>query len=198
MFGALGIAVLALVLTEGSASAGQCYDLITGGGYIFISGAKGTFGVGGGCQNGSYWGHLEYQDDGIGLNVHSTSITAYNEWNSGVDYQGRPIGRRRICGTARTDLYGDVDFAVVVRDGNVSDPSTPGEPGVNDEFDIQLRKSGSAGAPPVEPVYSTFYSSVGYPHILGGGNGGGGNIQLHKPNDSTYGPIDGPCPGGAN
>src|SRR6266852_7397114 len=58
-------------------------DFLTGGGWIVINGAKRTFGVGGGCKNGSgtngipYWGHLEYQDHATGLNVHATSITYY-------------------------------------------------------------------------------------------------------------------------
>src|SRR2546422_7775446 len=44
----------------------QGCDFMTGGGWIIHSGAKGTFGVGGGCKHGSgvttpeYWGHLEY------------------------------------------------------------------------------------------------------------------------------------------
>jgi hypothetical protein len=185
---AVAIAAVAIVLAERSVSAWGC-DFLTGGGFIYKDGAKGTFGVGGGCKNGSgtdnvpYWGHLEYQDHGIGLDVHWTTITAYQEWETSFDPKGRPIGRRLICGTARTNLYGDTNFAVVVRDA--------GEPGVDDEFDIQLKDSGGAVR------YTTFGwdTSGGYPHKLGGGTGGGGNIQLHDPNPSTNGVFGGACPG---
>ena len=50
----------------------QGCDFMTGGGWIIHNGAKGTFGVGGGCKHGSgvttpeYWGHLEYHDHGTG------------------------------------------------------------------------------------------------------------------------------------
>ncbi len=76
-------------------------DFLTGGGWIVYHGAKGTFGVGGGCKHGSgingvpYWGHLEYIDHGIGLNVHATEITAYIFEDTGVDFDanGHPVGR---------------------------------------------------------------------------------------------------------
>jgi hypothetical protein len=182
---ALGATALLLTVTERPVSAWQC-DFLTGGGYIFMNGAKGTFGVGGGCKHDEYWGHVEYHDHGTGLNVHWTTITAYQEWSSDFDEKGRIIGRRRICGTARTNdpLYPEVNFAVVVGDA--------GEPGVSDQFDIQLKSA--AGT----TVYTTFGwdTSGGYPHKLGGGAGGGGDIQLHKPNNSTTGVFDGPCPAG--
>ena len=113
-------------------------DFLTGGGWIVYHGAKGTFGVGGGCKHGSgingvpYWGHLEYIDHGIGLNVHATEITAYIFEDTGVDFDanGHPVGRRIICGTARTNMWGDSSFAVRAQDN--------GEPGVNDNFDIKV------------------------------------------------------------
>ncbi len=174
---ALGIAALALALASGSASAWEC-DFLTGGGFIIRdSGAKANFGVGGGCKDGSpTWGHLEYQDHGTGLNVHWTSITGYFEVDSNTDPRGKPIGARRICGTARTNLYGDVDWFVIARD--------TGEPGVDDEFTIRLRQSGVI-------VYTTEFDSD---HTLGGPGPGGGNIQLHNPNPSTMGLFGGSCP----
>jgi hypothetical protein len=179
---ALGIATLALALASGAANAWMC-DFLTGGGFIINKGAKANFGVGGGCKDGMpTWGHLEYIDHGSGLNVHWTSITAYLEESSGT-YDGRPIGSRFICGKARTNLPppndDDVDFAVRAKDA--------GEPGVMDEFDIQLTKSGAV-------VYTTNFNFAGPPHKLNDGNGGGGNIQLHKPNPSTTGSFGGPCP----
>jgi len=171
---ALGIATLALALASGAANAWMC-DFLTGGGFIVnpttSNGAKANFGVGGGCKNGAAtWGHLEYIDHGSGLNVHGTSITAYIEVASGYDSRGKPIGVRGICGKARTNLYGDVDFLVRARDA--------GEPGDMDEFDIRLAQNGLI-------VYSTEFS--GFPHKLNNGTGGGGNIQLHEPNPSTTG-----------
>ena len=178
---AFAIAVLALF--SGSAFAWPC-DFLTGGGFIFYNGNQANFGVGGGCKDGTpTWGHLEYIDHGLGLNVHWTSITGYFEVDSSTDDKGRPIGARQVCGTATTNLFGDVDFVVQARDS--------GEPGVNDQFDIRLRKAGVV-------VYDT--TAQCFPHFLGSqapcapGDGGGGNIQLHKPNPSTSGFFGGSCP----
>ncbi len=186
------MAALGLGLVSAPASA-WC-DFVTGGGYI-ITTAKGSlsvhdpamanFGVHGGCKNGSpTWGHLEYIDHGIGLNVHWTSITGYFEVDTQTGSK-QPTGARLICGTARTNQFGDVDFVVEARDA--------GEPGINDQFDIRLRKAGVI-------VYDTTRQC--FPHFLGSsapcrpGTNGGGNIQLHKPNPSTSGPVGGggSCP----
>src|SRR5437762_673390 len=103
---------------------------------------------------------------------------------------GQPIGIRDICGTARTNLYGDVFYHVQVRDF--------GEPGVNDTFDIRLKHCDSAGNNCGDYLYDT--TNQCFPHYLGSytpcapGSGGGGNIQLHKPNASTTGSFGGSCP----
>src|SRR5439155_18960265 len=197
VIGVLGIASLVLVGSLAMADitpppppppfSGKC-DFLTGGGFIYPSGTdKGNFGVGGGCKKGSgtdsipYWGHLEYHDHGIDLNVHVIDITAYfPEGDTGTDPKThQPTGTRWVCGTARSNLYGDVDFAVRASDA--------GEPGTADEFDIQLTQNGVI-------VYSTFDFSGGTHHQLGGGTGGGGNIQLHDPNPSTTGEFGGSCP----
>ena len=190
-----GIAALALALASGAANAWMC-DFLTGGGFIIVDSnngpAKANFGVGGACKDGGdghgLWGHLEYIDHGTGLNVHWTSITAYIEEDSGT-YDGRPIGSRFICGKARTNPPqpngDDVDFAVRAKDA--------GEPGVNDEFDIQLTQPQGSPVANVS-VYTTNFNFVGPPHRLNDGAGGGGNIQLHKPNRSTTGDFGGPCP----
>lgn len=159
----------------------QPCDFLTGGGYIVRdSGAKANFGVGGGCKHGEpTWGHLQYIDHGNGLNVHWTSITAYllHGDAEGKDPKtGQPTGTRLICGTARTNLFGDVDFVVLAKD--------VGEPGVDDEFVIRLKKFGVT-------VYTTEGDSN---RTLGGSGPGGGNIQLHKPNPSTTGDFGGSCP----
>ena len=183
-------AAVVLVVSDHAARAHEfpC-DFLTGGGYIMTTAsgahpeAKANFGVGGGCKHGApTWGHLEYIDHGTGLNVHWTAITAYlleAEGDTGVDPKNhQPTGTRLICGTARTNHLGDVDFMVRVRDVS--------EPGVNDEFDVRLARSGVI-------VYTT-ENEPGAPNKLGGGDGGGGNIQLHKPNPSTTGTFGGACP----
>jgi hypothetical protein len=187
---ACAAAAAAFVVSERAARAHEfpC-DFLTGGGYILTTAsgahaeAKANFGVGGGCKHGSpTWGHLEYIDHGTGLNVHWTSITAYMleaEGDTSADPKnGQPTGTRLVCGTARTNQLGDVDFMVRARDA--------GEPGVDDEFDIRLSRDGVL-------LYTT-ENEPGVPNKLGGGTGGGGNIQLHKPNPSTTGSFGGACP----
>lgn len=197
---ALGLAavLVALALTARSTSAHvfPC-DFLTGGGFIMTTAsgmhdeAKANFGVGGGCKHGSpTWGHLEYQDhgqiddmDGSHLNVHWLTITAYLMEGDGEETPRdpkthQPLGTRLICGTARTNHYGEVDFMVRATDN--------GEPGVDDEFDIRLARAGII-------VYTT-ENEPGYPNTLGGDGPGGGNIQLHKPNPSTTGEFSGECP----
>ena len=156
-----GIATLALALASGAANA-DC-DFLTGGGFIIPNGANANFGVAGGCKDGTpTWGHLEYIDHGIGLKVHGTSITAY--FPDELDARAR-----FICGTARTNLYGNVDFAVRAKD--------VAEPGVDDEFDIQLTQEGTGIL-----VYTTNSDFSSTPHKLNGGN-----IQLHGPAVGTGG-----------
>jgi len=188
-----GIAAVALALASGAANA-DC-DFLTGGGFIIIHSnngdAKANFGVGGGCKNGSTtWGHLEYIDHGMDVKVHGTSITGYSkEGADSTDSQGQPTGTRFICGTARTNQsYGDVNFVVRAKD--------TGEPGVTDEFDIQLTTGGTVAQGGVV-VYTTNPFFLGPRHQLNDGNGGGGNIQLHEPNPSTTGNFSDPvvCPG---
>jgi hypothetical protein len=187
---AVGAAALAVALTGEFAGAHEfpC-DFLTGGGFILTTAsethpeAKGNYGVGGGCKHGSpTWGHLEYHDHGTGLNVHWLTITAYlleaDDVGTIDPKTKQPLGTRLICGTARTNQFGDVDFMVRASD--------KGEPGTSDEFDIRLAKSAVV-------VYTT-ENEPGAPNKLGGGTGGGGNIQLHKPNPSTTGRFGGECP----
>src|SRR2546428_7011703 len=114
-----GIAALALALASGAANAADNCDFLTGGGFIIFNGAHANFGVGGGCKDGTpTWGHLEYMDHDMGLNVHWTRITGYNAEFSGSS-RGKPTGSRFICGTARTNLQSpndNVDFVVRAND----------------------------------------------------------------------------------
>src|SRR3989442_3925250 len=90
----------------------QC-DFLTGGGFIFATASQGTFAIGGGCRHGSgidgapYWGHLEYHDHGLYLNVHWNDITAsFPDGPTGTDtHTGQSTGVRWVCGTARTDKF---------------------------------------------------------------------------------------------
>jgi hypothetical protein len=191
----LGAGALALGLVSFSAAA-HC-DKITGGGWIITEGysgyspgshppAKGTFGAAGGCKHAEHWGHLEYHDHGNGLNVHWLTITAYNQYpgttDEGAENDPKREGSRLICGTARTNLYGDVDFAMEMADW--------GEPGVDDVFRLRLTKPG------IGVVYTTECDAN---HTLGAADPGGGNIQLHKPNSSTGTfPPSGSCPASAS
>ncbi len=198
----VALAVTSAVLVVGTATAPPVKawatppcDFLTGGGWIVYNGNKANFGVAGGCKHGSpTWGHLEYIDHGTGLNVHWTSITGYFFWDDGTGTDpktGQPTGTRKICGTARTNnpAFPDVNFAVRAKDA--------GEPGVNDQFDIRLTDSTGTIV-----YYDTTDKTVGgcFPHYLGSyapcapGDGGGGNIQLHKPNPSTSGSFGGSCP----
>lgn len=180
----LGAGALALGLVSFSAAA-HC-DKITGGGWIITEGyprgshapAKGTFGAAGGCKHEDLWGHLEYHDHGNGLNVHWLTITAYGVFpgttDDGAENDPKREGSRLVCGTARTNMFGDVDFAMEMADR--------GEPGVDDVFRLRLTKSGTG------LVYTTECDAN---HTLGGTGPGGGNIQLHKPNPSTtFPPLD--------
>ena len=187
------LAALALLLASGSASAWQC-DFLTGGGFIIrtphfpeASGAHGNFGVGGGCKDGGddhgLWGHLEYIDHGTGmstltmlpLNAHWITITDYREvFTSGTP--PKTLGARYICGTARTNqAYGDVNFVVYAED--------KGEPGDDDKFEIRLTQPVGQNVPQ-HTVYTTEHDSD---NTLGGPGSGGGNIQLHKRNNSITG-----------
>jgi len=184
---AIKLTALTLFLASGSVFAQEPCDFVTGGGFIFFNGSRANFGVGGGCKDGSpTFGHLEYVDHDMGLNVHWTSITGYfNLGGNGVDDHGQPTGTRLVCGTARTNLFGDVDFVARVRDA--------GEPGVNDTFDIRLTQAG------VGIRYDTFTQCpaghfLGSPVPCAPGTNGGGNIQLHKPNTGFFG--GGSCPAG--
>jgi len=188
-----GIATLMLAFGSGSAFAWPC-DFLTSGGFIFFNGNQATFGAGGGCQgSGSdFSGHLEYVDHGTGLNVHGTSVTGYFEIDTSVDANGHPTGGRLVCGTATTNQFGDVDFAMRERDAD--------EPGINDQFDLRLTQAGTQGG---VVVYDT--TSQCSPHFLGSqapcapADGGGGNVQLHEPVPPSTGSFGGSCPaaGGA-
>ena len=96
---------------------------VTGGGWIVTpSGAKGTFGMSGGIRRGEFWGHLQFNDHGAGLKVHSTAVTGFQF--DATDPNGRIINYNvTINGAPGTATLRVVDN---------------GEPGRNDIFDLTL------------------------------------------------------------
>jgi hypothetical protein len=168
--GAVIAVTLALANVPGSAHwvPSPC-DFITGGGFVFRDdGARANFGSHGGCKNGGFWGHVNYVDHGGLLfatpyHVRSTQITGYL-----ID-PAYP-NARDICGYATTNAGETLRFRVRMEDnGEGSNATAP------DRFGIRLSNGYVVSTRP-----------------LGGGGPGGGNIQLHKPNPSTTGPVPPP------
>jgi hypothetical protein len=143
-------------------------DFITGGGWVIAdSGAKVNFGAHGGCKNGAFWGHVNVLD-------HSSSPTGHFKSTRITGYLMDPEfpNARDICGEGQVSFNGsrfDVRFRVRMEDN--------GEPGGLDRFGVHLSHG-----------YRLTTRELGPP----GPTGGGGNIQLHKPNPSTVGPDPAP------
>jgi hypothetical protein len=139
-------------------------DFLTGGGFIIRdSGAKGNFGIQGGVKNEDWWGGVNYIDHGTGLHVQGRDVTGYLF----IDERTRDI-----CGRGTSNLFGDIVWHVRATDN--------GEPGVDDVFIIRVGKAGAI-------VYTTEHDSN---RTLGGSGPGGGNIQLHKGNNSHTPPAE--------
>jgi hypothetical protein len=176
---------VALVLTGGSAGAWVeqvPQDFITGGGWFIIQspavgtspGNRANFGWHGGVKNGDWWGNGNYIDHGTGLHVHSRQVTGYLRIGTDGGTVHQPTGTRDICGIADAN-GGTFFYRVRMKDA--------GEPGRRDEFGIALYTSLSG-----TPVYFAFGS-------LGDPTPGGGNIQLHRGNNSNTAPATPPsCP----
>lgn len=108
-------------------------DYITGGGWITgtASGAKATFEIDAGIQNGAAWGDLAYDDHGDGMTLKSTSITTYSP--------GPTANSRHIEGTAQVNGVDGYTFTAVVADN--------GDPGTKDTFAIQISNGYQASGP---------------------------------------------------
>src|SRR5262245_3774427 len=143
-------------------------DFITGGGWVLNDmGAKVNFGSHGGCKNGAFWGHVNVLDHSYNPPAHlkSTRITGY------LMDPAFP-NARDICGEGEVSVNGSTftaRFRVRMEDN--------GEPGGSDRFGLRLSNG-----------YHLSTRELGPP----GSTGGGGNIQLHKPNPSTTGPTPAP------
>lgn len=141
----------------------QPCDFTTGGGFVFkdppFMGPRVNFGIVGGCKNGGFFGHVNVVD-------HSTNPPGH--LNGPVTgYFDAGMGYRDLCGTGKLNDGSMVKFRVRTKDN--------GEPGGLDRFGVEVASIG----------YLLTTRELGPP----GPTGGGGNIQLHKPNPSTTGPA---------
>ncbi|MGH8707943.1 MAG: post-COAP-1 domain-containing protein [Burkholderiales bacterium] len=165
------LGALALLSLTGQAQAhfvpAPC-DFITGGGWVFAnSGAKANFGAHGGCKHGAFWGHVNVVDHSAdGGHLRSTRITGY------LMDPAFP-NARDICGEGEVKTADgrrvSVRFRTRLEDN--------GEPGGLDRFGLRLSSGYHLSTRELGPAGQT---------------GGGGNIQLHKPNPSTTGPSPAP------
>jgi len=137
-------------------------DFITAGGFVFKDNFQmANFGAHGGCKNGDFWGHVNFVDHENQFHLRSTRITGYL-------YDPAVPTARDICGFARiNDQPQEVMFRVRLVDN--------GEPGRNDTFGITIDNWYTAG--------ERFYRVSS--RKLANGEGGGGNVQLHKGNRSN-------------
>ena len=136
-------------------------DFITSGGFVYMNnGAMANFGVHGGCKNDEFWGNVNYVDHANNFHLKSTKITGYL-------FDPATPNSRDICGMARVnDSANEVMFRIRLVDN--------GEPGRNDTFGITIDNWNA-------PVRFYHVSS----RKLANGEGGGGNVQLHKGNKSN-------------
>jgi len=136
-------------------------DFITSGGFVFMDNrAMANFSADGGCKNQEFWGSVNYVDHYSNFHLKSTKITGYL-------YDPANPNQRDICGMARVnDSASEVMFRIHLEDN--------GEPGKNDRFGIVID---NWNAP------TRFY--VVSNRKLADGQGGGGNVQLHKGNNSN-------------
>lgn len=136
-------------------------DFITSGGFVFKdNNAMANFSADGGCKKQDFWGDVNYVDHEHNFHLKSTQITGYL-------FDPANPNARDICGKARVnDSAFEVSFRIHLEDN--------GEPGANDKFGIIID---NWNAP------TRFY--VVSSRKLANGQGGGGNVQLHKSNNST-------------
>ncbi len=136
-------------------------DFITSGGFVFKDNkAMANFSADGGCKKDDFWGSVNFVDHEHNFHLKSTQITGYL-------FDPAIPNSRDICGKARVnDSAFEVSFRIHLEDN--------GEPGVNDKFGIIID---NWHAP------ERFYVITS--RKLANGEGGGGNVQLHKSNPST-------------
>lgn len=163
--GGLLLAATVFLLRFGSTEAWahqvpQPCDFTTGGGFVFKDdGSRVNFGLVGGCKNEGFYGHVNIVDHSINPPAHLNGPVT-GYFDSGMGY-------RDLCGVGRLNDSSMVRYRVRTKDN--------GEPGGLDRFGVEVASIG----------YVLTTRELGPP----GRTGGGGNIQLHKPNPSNTGPL---------
>ena len=180
-------------------------DFTTGGGWIKIapgtasnagglpeSGQKANFGLVGGCKNGGFFGHVNYVDHNNGVHVSSDSITGYvNPCPQCPPPEAS--NARDICGTADVTASG-VDFGTFGFRVRTIDAEAQSSPPPKDKFGIELTDA-SGNAVYLVPTRCLADSApTGGSATCSSVNPGGGHIELHKPNPSTFTNIGASCP----
>ena len=102
-------------------------DFVTGGGFIETGGFAANFGLVAGTRNGTPFGHFVYIDEGTGLKLRASSITAYQIISD---------TKRHIEGTAEINQVGGSTFTLDVVDN--------GEPGNTDTISLNVSNGYSA------------------------------------------------------
>ena len=160
-FAALGMGISVPTQVQAHMVQAPC-DFITSGWWVLSEPPNvwANFSADGGCKKQEFWGSVNFVDHRSNFHLKSTQITGYL-------YDPANPNSRDICGKARiNDGPYEVSFRVHLEDN--------GEPGVNDKFGIVID---NWNAP-------TRFYVIGSRN-LGGGEHGGGNVQLHKSNNST-------------
>src|SRR6266704_5574945 len=179
-------------------------DFTTGGGFIFVSqstsssplpetGQKANFGLVGGCKNGGFFGHVNYVDHNNGLHVSSDSITGYVNPCPGCS-PPEANNARDICGTADASIQGTPAGTFLFRVRTI-DAEQQSSPPPKDKFGIELRTLDDTTTVYLVPTRCLASDSpTGDVTTCSSVNPGGGDIELHKPNPSTFSNIGASCP----
>ena len=181
-------------------------DFTTGGGFILIapgtafnaaglpeSDQKANFGLVGGCKNGGFFGHVNYVDHNNGLHVSSDSITGYVNPCPGCS-PPEANNARDICGTADASIQGTPAGTFLFRVRTI-DAEQQSSPPPKDKFGIELRTLDDTTTVYLVPTRCLASDSpTGDVTTCSSVNPGGGDIELHKPNPSTFTNIGASCP----
>ncbi len=171
-------------------------DFTTGGGWIRIaeeSDQKANFGLVGGCKNGGFFGHVNYVDHNNGLHVSSDSITGYVNPCPGCS-PPEANNARDICGTADASIQGTPAGTFLFRVRTI-DAEQQSSPPPKDKFGIELRTLDDTTTVYLVPTRCLASDSpTGDVTTCSSVNPGGGDIELHKPNRSTFTNIGASCP----
>ncbi len=171
-------------------------DFTTGGGWIRIaeeSDQKANFGLVGGCKNGGFFGHVNYVDHNNGLHVSSDSITGYVNPCPGCS-PPEANNARDICGTADASIQGTPAGTFLFRVRTI-DAEQQSSPPPKDKFGIELRTLDDTTTVYLVPTRCLASDSpTGDVTTCSSVNPGGGDIELHKPNPSTFTNIGASCP----